>query len=776
MQTMPTHHVDSLPPPGRRSGKPLAQILLQFTEEEWRLEPVLQVAPKSLTLLYHGKSSLMPVGRTLEAVRVFSEGLCVLHCAARVQDCTATEEPGCLALTLDLLVKQVPTHGSPAERHDAASIDSVVADLLGARSRVSVTLDGIALPQQATLLRQEGTPHVLVLGYMGVQQSWASGSPCELICDLLGKRLHLHAKLRRCAPGELHLTWPHALADAKRRVATRVRGLPQPLSLRTHMPFSNQDRTFEVIDLSARGVAIEVLPEECVSVGMVLPSLSLDLPEGRVEARGIVRNIRSRAGRLAVGVALQNMAPAAEKMLARFVETHTNRSVRTVVPADLPAIWSLCHSDGLAGDQLLAGSGGSGSGGYGLHRDSSAGLQRDGGSGLNRESNPGLRHDGGNGPNRDGSSGLHRDSSTGPNHDSSTGLHRDGSSVLDRDSSTGLHRHGSNSLHRDGSPGLHRDTGAEPADAGPLHRAAQARQAAGQRGHATLLGRGDELVIQRVIGMGEEIFGTAALLRSGDKTWRLSPRVLRPDAPFDAAALLEPLLQALLLRPDAAFLQLLLPQVGHSQAAAKILSLGGTGHATCRAWEAIEGGYSHLEADLSDETHDAAGDDLSWIAQRCERLFTPLEVAAQGLQERQLKQAELQRAYRALGLDCRRQVRLATSISETLGFSLCDIGLPGLRSHYADGKTLCRLLPTGRSADSRRAALRTLMRDADSTLRPLHQVPQFLLQPQDTLLLSGGGGQRPSLWWELTVERSKFVDLPRWLAEIDTDSPAQAGV
>ena len=123
----------------------------------------------------------------------------------------------------------------------------------------------------------------------------------------------------------------------------------------------------------------------------------------------------------------------------------------------------------------------------------------------------------------------------------------------------------------------------------------------------------------------------------------------------------------------------------------------------------------------------------------------------------------MSRLYRVAGLECLRQVRLATSISETLGFALVDMGLPGPRGQ---GTTLARLFAVGQQVPGRRAALRTLARDIDAALRAQGQVPSFLLNLDDAELLQGGTFSRRGVCLELIVERSLFSEVPRLVGQV----------
>ena len=72
---------------------------------------------------------------------------------------------------------------------------------------------------------------------------------------------------------------------------------------------------------------------------------------------------------------------------------------------------------------------------------------------------------------------------------------------------------------------------------------------------AALLTRGQQLLVQLITGGGEEVAGSAELLRVGERTWRLQQVALRPGTPFDLNSLLQPLMQAAQRRTDCGYIQ-----------------------------------------------------------------------------------------------------------------------------------------------------------------------------------------------------------------------------
>ncbi len=84
----------------------------------------------------------------------------------------------------------------------------------------------------------------------------------------------------------------------------------------------------------------------------------------------------------------------------------------------------------------------------------------------------------------------------------------------------------------------------------------------------------------------------------------------------------------------------------------------------------------------------------------------------------------------------------------------------------ADGATLVRLCATSQNPNARRTALRTLMRDSDTLLRPLGLTPHFLVPVQDATLLAGSAFAQRNVVWEVLLARSKLADLPAIVSQL----------
>ncbi|MEL6544211.1 MAG: hypothetical protein AAFQ82_06265, partial [Myxococcota bacterium] len=171
---------------------------------------------------------------------------------------------------------------------------------------------------------------------------------CELRGELYGTRIAFYAEVESHSGSTVTLRWPNQLAVWRHRSGGRLRRLPQKIEASFEAPFSRDRRTREVIDLSARGLALVAEPNDGLMVGMLLPELTMRLPDGTVRSRGVVRNVRYDSDeRLLVGVEIVGQNRASAKVLEKFVDEHLHPSVRRVELRDTKLLWPVYEKLGL---------------------------------------------------------------------------------------------------------------------------------------------------------------------------------------------------------------------------------------------------------------------------------------------------------------------------------------------------------------------------------------------------------------------------------------------
>jgi hypothetical protein len=144
--------------------------------------------------------------------------------------------------------------------------------------------------------------------------------------------------------------WPTSLVVWKKRSGSRLRDLPEALDVRFATPFSRRLAKRRAVDVAPGGVAVAVAPEDRLMVGMVLPQLTLTLPKGRVEARGIVRHLRTEEDTLVAGIELS--AIEGEALLEDFIDSHVYPQIRRAEGGDLTQLWALYESTLLGGRRV----------------------------------------------------------------------------------------------------------------------------------------------------------------------------------------------------------------------------------------------------------------------------------------------------------------------------------------------------------------------------------------------------------------------------------------
>lgn len=332
-----------------KSPGPGPQVFVELPTGECRLEPLLALSVQHLSILFRGSATALHVGAAFSSVRVFGAGSdagnCILAGSAIVADVLPTGQPGTCKVTLQLQAIQ----GEPVDSFaEPDIIAETVKNLLDAKARTAVSVPVLGRePATGTFLRSEGEPQGLILEMHGSVADFAPGQACELVTQFYGNRLGLVGKIQRIATGrrgaiEVLVSWPTLLKKTPHRIASRIRSLPAAVRAHATLPFATAPQVLSVVDLSPRGFGFTAMPGDALALGMVIRNVDLHLPHGVVRAHAVVRNVRVMPDKsLAVGVALKDLTPAAERMLAEFVNSQAYPTARLGRPGDAAQVWPL---------------------------------------------------------------------------------------------------------------------------------------------------------------------------------------------------------------------------------------------------------------------------------------------------------------------------------------------------------------------------------------------------------------------------------------------------
>jgi c-di-GMP-binding flagellar brake protein YcgR len=281
-----------------------------------------------------------------------------------------------------------------------------------------------------------------------------------------------------------------------------------------------------------------------------------------------------------------------------------------------------------------------------------------------------------------------------------------------------------------------------------------------------LLTRAPQLLMQTVQG-NTDLTASAELVRVAEKGWRLQ-HILDRDDKLRGKGVLEPLLQSFTKRYEGSFLQLLWPVGAPLIDETKLYDIIPDPHMHARLWGRIAAVRAPAlrENNNEEEVHAATPNDRQWVARRLQRMLTPIEMEAIDGAERKLQQMELSRLYRSVGLEYTRLVRLVSSVSEALGFSLVESSPLGLG---LDGLLPCaRLFAVEKSRMRRQGALASLAQDAANWLQAQGHAPNCLVTVEDADLLKECGYKVQGWVVEITVDHGHALELPAVLDALRT--------
>lgn len=604
-------------------------VLITLPSGDERLEPLLNLSAQGVAVLLRSPRYTLQPGAFVPRVRFFTEGECTLQCQARIRDVTQVSlENGSIGVKVGLSLELPDSGEREVPQTDTYDEPQIIADTLHnvvkARASLRIVPDSDSQSAGAGVARfpKVDWEHDQLqleldepLRTRGQVYQLRGGERCELRGELYGTRIAFQAEVARHDGSEMVLRWPTQLVVWRHRSGGRLRRLPGRVEARFEAPFSRDRRTREVVDLSARGLALVAEPRDGLMVGMLLPELTVKLPGGTVRSRGVVRNVRyDEEDRLLVGVEIVGANRASSRILAKFVDEHLHPSVRLAELRDLKKLWPVYEKLGL----------------------------------FERE-----------------------------------------------------------------------------------HAALSPLMGQVETTRQTLLTRAHDLTIHLVGGHDDEIFGNAELLQSYRHTWSLQHLGVLPGWQLTADQLVVPLVEMGLRRDDFEQLHAMLDP-----------SASRLGLSRLRAaqpdpmhldWQELvvftDPAPESRRFDLR-EVQDAGPGDRQWLLEQMEQRFTALHRATLDLVPNELNLDTVSRRYHQVGLERKRRIRMAFSITGPLGFSLLESASPG--ASFQDYLDVVRLVPTRSDAPGRKEAILTLARDAvQQKLREARRRTLLLLRPDD---------------------------------------------
>ncbi len=604
-------------------------VLITLPSGDERLEPLLNLSAQGVAVLLRSQRYSLQPGAFVPRVRFFTEGECTLQCQARIRDVTQVSlENGAVGVKLGLSLELPDSGERQVPQTDTYDEPQIIADTLHnvvkARAALRIVPDsdsqsvGVGISRFLKLERDADQVRVKLADTLRTKDheyTLRGGERCELRGELYGTRIAFQVEVARQEGPEVTLRWPQRLVVWRHRSGGRLRRLPRRIEAAFEAPFSRDRRTREVIDLSARGLALLAEPQDGLMVGMLLPELTIKLPGGTVRSRGVVRNVRyDQDDRLLVGVEIVGANRASTRVLEKFVDQHLHPSVRVAELRDLKKLWPVYEK----------------------------------------------------------------------------------LSLFER----------------------------EHAAVSPLMGQVETTR-------QTLLTRAHDLSVHLVGGHDDEIFGNAELLQSYRSTWSLQHLGVLPGWQLTADQLVVPLVEMGLRRDD--FDQL------HAMLNPSASRLG------LSRLRAAQPDPEHLDwrelvlfTDRSPETRrfdlrevqDAGPGDRQWLLDQMDQRFSALHRATLDLVPNELQLESTWRRYHQLGLERKRRIRMAFSITGPLGFSMLESTSPG--TNFQDYLDLVRIIPTRSDELGRKEAILTLARDAvQQKLREARRRSLLLLRPED---------------------------------------------
>jgi hypothetical protein len=325
-------------------------ILVELPDGEERLEPVLDVSPTGVAVLVRSRPESLRRDAVLRRVRLFANGACTLHSRAVVRDrveVTLPDGTPALKLGLSLEAAEAVPQATPAQvtYAEPAVIADAVMNLIHARAEAIIEVDtqtrsryrlDVAFARAAA---DGGAFHVGIAA--GGVPSLRRGRVYPLQAELFGTRMVLWAAYRDRRAAVLRFAWPARLTIYRHRQSGRLQEMPPRAEVELESPFVAERLRRQLVDLSGRGLAFVSDVADGMLVGMLLRSLAITLPDRRLTASGVVRNVRSRPdGLLVVGVELQ-LSDNARAELEEIVDRHFHPEIRPAKPADLRKLWAI---------------------------------------------------------------------------------------------------------------------------------------------------------------------------------------------------------------------------------------------------------------------------------------------------------------------------------------------------------------------------------------------------------------------------------------------------
>lgn len=227
---------------------------------------------------------------------------------------------------------------------------------------------------------------------------------------------------------------------------------------------------------------------------------------------------------------------------------------------------------------------------------------------------------------------------------------------------------------------------------------------------ATLLQRGRDVYVGLVAGAEDHLEGATEALLLYPETWSVRFARALDGSRLTLEQLLMPLIDQLMRPTDLQFLHMAVAPNPAGPGAEALGSLDPE-QITSRVWEVLVPGPRYQRpATQPAEASDADRDNLAWIDTKAAGVTHPLEHRAFALNARDLPLDGVQKRYHGAGLERRRRVRLAMSISGPLGFALVEDTTPGVLLDTIG--PVCRVFPTSASPQNRVSAAVTLAHDA----------------------------------------------------------------
>lgn len=272
-----------------------------------------------------------------------------------------------------------------------------------------------------------------------------------------------------------------------------------------------------------------------------------------------------------------------------------------------------------------------------------------------------------------------------------------------------------------------------------------------------LLQRGQEIMLTLVGTTDDLVEGTVELVRTYPRTWTTQHLAIRGESRLTPDQLLIPLFEAAASLPNCTFLRSLWVASSPEHLDRLRELTAHSGHLAWRPWAVFTVDSNLTMPAPTHGVQAATGADLAWAEDQLAHWAAPLEQSALALGGRDLDLNALTSAYRTLGLERGRQVRVAMSISEPTGLSLLEWTSVGVC--LAREAEVARLLPTARRPETRSQALLSLAWDAVAVQRQRQRPARLWVSPGDGDILLQAGFTPLGLRAEMIVRQDSAHQL-----------------